>query len=103
VFDHLQRQGYTHIEILSIALMADKGMEVQSDEQLMQKYRKLKGNYVPDWFRDMPTRYKVEIIEEIEEGYEDEKPEGDEFANGGSIQSKRERVREIILFSMLQK
>jgi hypothetical protein len=92
VFDHLQRQGYTHIEILSIALMADKGMEVQSDEQLMQKYRKLKGNYVPDWFRDMPTRYKVEIIEEIEEGYEDEKPEGDEFANGGSIQSKRERV-----------
>lgn len=92
VFDHLQRQGYTHIEILSITLMADKGMEVQSDEQLMEKYRKLKGNYVPDWFRDMPTRYKVEIIEEIEEGYEDEKPEGDEFANGGSIQSKRERV-----------
>lgn len=92
VFDHLQRQGYTHIEILSITLMADKGMEVQSDEQLMQKYRKLKGNYVPDWFRDMPTRYKVEIIEEIEEGYEDEKPEGDEFAMGGSIQSKRERV-----------
>jgi hypothetical protein len=92
VFDHLQRQGYTHIEILSITLMADKGMEVQSDEQLMEKYRKLKGNYVPDWFRDMPTRYKVEIIEEIEEGYEDEKPEGDEFARGGSIESKRERV-----------
>jgi hypothetical protein len=91
VFEHLQRQGYTHIEILSIALMADKGMEVQSDEQLMQKYRKLKGN-VPDWFRDMPTRYKVEIIEEIEEGYEDEKPEGDEFAMGGSIESKRQRV-----------
>ena len=92
VFDHLQRQGYTHIEILSITLMADKGMEVQSDEQLMQKYRKLKGNYVPDWFRDMPTRYKVEIIEEIEEGYEDEKPEGDEFAMGGSIESKRQKV-----------
>ena len=92
VFDHLQRQGYTHIEILGITLMADKGMEVQSDEQLMQKYRKLKGNYVPDWFRDMPTRYKVEIIEEIEEGYEDEKPEGDEFAMGGNIESKRQRV-----------
>jgi hypothetical protein len=91
VFDHLQRQGYTHIEILSITLMADKGMEVQSDEQLMQKYRKLKGN-VPDWFRDMPTKYKEEIIEEIEEGYEDEKPEGDEFAMGGSIESKRQKV-----------
>jgi hypothetical protein len=58
----------------------------------MEKYRKLKGNYVPDWFRDMPTRYKVEIIEEIEEGYEDEKPEGDEFAMGGSIESKRQKV-----------
>ena len=92
VFDHLQRQGYTHIEILSITLMADKGMEIQSDEQLMEKYRKLKGNYVPDWFRDMPTRYKVEIIDEIEDGYEGEKPEGDEFARGGSIESKRERV-----------
>jgi len=91
VFDHLQRQGYTHIEILGISLVADKGMEVQSDEQLMQKYKKLKGN-VPDWFRDMPTRYKVEIIDEIEDGYEDEKPEGDEFARGGDISSKRERV-----------
>jgi hypothetical protein len=91
VFDHLQRQGYTHIEILGISLVADKGMEVQSDEQLMQKYKKLKGN-VPDWFRDMPTRYKVEIIDEIEDGYEDEKPEGDEFAMGGSIESKRQRV-----------
>ena len=91
VFDHLQRQGYTHIEILGISLVADKGMEVQSDEQLMQKYKKLKGN-VPDWFRDMPTRYKVEIIDEIEDGYEGEKPEGDEFARGGSIESKRERV-----------
>jgi hypothetical protein len=91
VFDHLQRQGYTHIEILGISLVADKGMEVQSDEQLMKKYKQLKGN-VPDWFRDMPTRYKVEIIDEIEDGYEDEKPEGDEFAMGGNISSKRERV-----------
>jgi hypothetical protein len=90
-FDRLQSQGYTHVEILSITLVADKGMEVQSDEQLMQKYMKLKGN-VPDWFRDMPTRYKVEIIDEIEDGYEDEKPQGDEFAMGGDISSKRERV-----------
>jgi hypothetical protein len=84
VFEHFKRLGYSHIEILGIMLVADKGMDIiVSDEELNEKYSKLKGNNIPDWFRDMPTRYKEEIIEEIEE---------DEFSKGGGIGSKRDNV-----------
>jgi len=87
VFEHFKRLGYSHIEILEITLVADKGMEVKlTDEELNEKYLKLKGD-LPNWFKDMPTRYKEEIIEEVEEELQEE-----EFANGGGIGSKRDNV-----------
>jgi hypothetical protein len=87
VFEHFKRLGYSHIEILGITLVADKGMEVKlTDEELNEKYFKLKGD-LPNWFKDMPKRYKEEIIEEVEEELQEE-----EFANGGGIGSKRDNV-----------
>jgi len=83
VFEHFKRLGYSHIEILGIMLVADKGIEVKlSDSELNEKYSKLKGD-LPNWFKDMPTQYKEEIIEEIEE---------EEFSRGGGIGSKRDNV-----------
>jgi hypothetical protein len=83
VFEHFKRLGYSHIEILGIMLVADKGIEVKlSDSELNEKYSKIKGD-LPNWFKDMPTQYKEEIIEEIEE---------EEFSKGGGIGSKRDNV-----------
>jgi hypothetical protein len=87
VFEHFKRLGYSHIEILGIMLIAEKGMEIKlTDEELNKKYLKLKGD-LPNWFKDMPTRYKEEIIEEVEEDLEEK-----EFSNGGAVGSKRDSV-----------
>jgi hypothetical protein len=87
VFEHFKRLGYSHIEILGIMLIAEKGMEIKlTDEELNEKYIKLKGD-LPSWFKDMPTMYKEEIIEEVEEELEEK-----EFTNGGAVGSKRDSV-----------